>query len=199
MRNEAEGFVVDEPLPEYEAPPVNEVAFGILTEPTAGLTVAHFGRFWERMANRFPRAEEAPPLLPLVETLESAGGTVNLELGDVLPLPRLWLISQDGRTLIQLQRDRFLFNWRKVDDTDSYPRFEAIEEGFRRALQDFTAFLKDSHLPGIQPVQYELTYINNIGLPGANSVVHQVKQILRDYVWEGSHRFLGEADQFNSA
>ena len=187
-----------EPLPEFERPPVNEVAFGMLTEPVEGLLVPHFGRYWASVAAEFPRCEEAPPVLPLVELFGETASTVNLELGDGLPLPRVWLLSETGNNLIQLQRDRLLFNWRRMHPGDEYPRYPSVRAGFGRALDSFQAFLASCALKPARPLQYELTYINHIELE-EGPLAEQVHAVLRDYHWDTERRLLSEADQFNSA
>jgi uncharacterized protein (TIGR04255 family) len=96
-----------EPLPEFDVPPVDEVVFGMLTQPVAGLAIPHFGRFWESVKDTYPKCQEAPPILPLVETFGDQAATMNLELSDV-PLPRVWLVSESENYLIQLSATGFI-------------------------------------------------------------------------------------------
>jgi hypothetical protein len=35
--------------------------------------------------------------------------------GEVFPLPRFWFVAKDEATLLQVQKNAFLFNWRKND------------------------------------------------------------------------------------
>ena len=62
---------------------------------------------------------EHPPLPPVIEALGPVS-TLELQLGNVPPLRRSWLISKDGRSLLQIQEDRFLFNWKKAGPDDGY-------------------------------------------------------------------------------
>jgi uncharacterized protein (TIGR04255 family) len=187
-----------EPLPEFEAPPVNEVVFGLLTQPINGFSVAHFGRFWDRVKDEYPNCQEAPPILPLVETFGDRAATVNVDFSDV-PIPRVWLLSEAGDNLIQLQRDRFHHNWRRVNPDDVYPRYSGVRERFEDALSAFYSFLSDFEIPIPTPLQYELSYINHISISSDSSLADQIKRVLRDYSWESEGRFLGEADQFSRA
>jgi uncharacterized protein (TIGR04255 family) len=186
------------PLPEFDPPPVNEVVFGMLTQPVAGLAIPHFGRFWERVKDTYPKCQEAPPILPLVETFGDQAATMNLELSDV-PLPRVWLVSESENYLIQLQRDRFHCNWRRVRPDDTYPRYPAVRDRFEAALDSFRMFLTEFDLPVAKPLQFELSYINHIPINAEFPLADEIKRILRDYAWESEGRFLGEADQFSSS
>jgi uncharacterized protein (TIGR04255 family) len=192
----------DEPtprlLPEFETPPVNEVVFGLLTRPVAGFAIPHIGRFWEQVKHDYPSSEEAPPLLPLIETFGDTPATMNVELTDV-PLPRVWLVSESGNYLIQLQRDRFHYNWRRVNPQDTYPRYPAVRERFENALTRFMSFLDSSQIEPPTPLQYELTYINHIPISSEDTLGNELRRILRDFTWESVDRFLSEADQFNSS
>ena len=87
---------------------------------------------------------------------------VSIEIQNVPPLPRVWFIRGKGNEIIQVQRDRFLHNWRKMDNKDEYPRFDKVKKGFWDGLLHFKNFLSENALGGIEPLQYETTYINHI-------------------------------------
>ena len=46
-----------------------------------------------------------------------------------------------GSKLIQIQKDRFIHNWRKVGEGDKYPRYEPIRDTFRFELEAFRTVL----------------------------------------------------------
>ncbi len=76
-------------------------------------------------------------------------------------MPRYWLESGDGTTLIQIQRNAFLINWRRRNT--NYPHFEAVKEFFDNTLHNFIAFLDEElHEPTPRMQLAELTYINAI-------------------------------------
>jgi uncharacterized protein (TIGR04255 family) len=78
---------------------------------------------------------------------------------EVYPMPRYFFEAADGVTLIQVQKNGFLFNWRKREA--DYPHFAAVKEAFDRNYMVFTNFIEEvvgiSKL-GIQVA--DLTYIN---------------------------------------
>src|SRR5512142_1132402 len=106
-------------LPEYLKPPVVEVVCGVLFEPVPGFTLPYLGRLWERFPKEFATPTEADPLSPIVETF-SPIPVVRID-PNVYRVPRLWFMNERSDQVIQIQRDRFLCNWRKVGDDHEYP------------------------------------------------------------------------------
>jgi len=181
----------------FTLPPVFEVACGVLFSSPQSLQTSHIGAFWETVRADFPRVEEAPPLPSVVE-----GDGSNLAAFEFLtmpPLRRTWMFSSDGRNLIQLQQDRFLFNWKRADDGDAYPSYEAVIEQFEQHLSGFMAFCRQLGVGEIDIRQFELIYVNHItnsnglGNVGLNS-------LLVDHIRDRSDgRFLPEPEGFSWA
>lgn len=157
---------VNTPLPEFERPPVTEVAVAIQFETLEGLTNAHLGIFWSRIRDQLPGLEIRPPRGPSIETFEvpSAVGErqVQVELVTEQPVGRYRFLSEGESELIQIQSDRFVFNWRKREEDQEYPRFEHIRGQFRRYLSLFRQFLDDEDLPTVRPNQAEISYVNHL-------------------------------------
>ncbi|ANH68774.1 hypothetical protein ABE85_16490 [Mitsuaria sp. 7] len=68
--------------------------------------------------------------------------------------------SADGASLVQLQPDRLYVNWRKMEDSQEYPRFEAVRDRYLRIREQFNLFLKELSGDELSPAGYELTYTN---------------------------------------
>lgn len=98
-------------FPQLDRPPIHEVVTGFLFESMPHLTPVQHGVYWEKRRSSF--AEHL--LQPAV--IEDA----SIDL-DLLPV-RTWLVSPDATRLIQLQHDRLFVNWRRLKETDEYPRF----------------------------------------------------------------------------
>src|SRR5262249_22783622 len=62
--------------------------------------------------------------------------------------------------VIQLQINRYTYNWRKKDAC--YPRYETIYPEFMSKLQGFRDFLRMAGLEDISLNQWEITYVNHI-------------------------------------
>lgn len=179
------------PLPDYEHPPVIEVVCGIQYEPLTNFLVTAFGLFWEKIRDEYPTIEEMAPLPPVIESVSTS--TVrqpNFKLLDTPPLPRLFFLRKDRNWLMQLQRDRFLHNWRKENDTDVYPHYPNVYGTFWKAWERFLAFLADENiaLPTIN--QLEITYINHIPAGQGWENLSDLAKIFVDIGWAKADRFL---------
>lgn len=139
----------------YTNPPVIEVVSGFVLQPVQGLTLPHFGLFWHRIRDEYPEAKHAAPL-GLDESL-----VLDPDVG-LLPPPRIWLIGKAQDQLIQLQRDRFYFNWREGPHKSQYVSYAEIFKRFQAAWELYAGFLADVALAPPIIRECELTYINHV-------------------------------------
>jgi uncharacterized protein (TIGR04255 family) len=142
----------------FRNPPINELVIGAYFEreiPTFGLE--HVGLFWSIIRNEFPRVNQQPILTP-PPLLQSTDQPIELTI-EQFPMPRFWFEATDGITLIQLQKNAFIFNWRKRDA--DYPHFEAVKAAFDKYLSIFVEFVTKEvqTVPNLRVL--ELSYINN--------------------------------------
>lgn len=152
------------PLPEFENPPVVEVALSVQFEALAGLRTPQLGLLWQEFRNRFPITEEHPPLDAVLERF-GIPPTPNIARFQMLtspPVPRCWFLNREGTELVQVQQDRFVHNWRKVGDTDTYPRYDHVKSTFENELRCFDKFLAHHQIGELNPNQCEITYVNHI-------------------------------------
>jgi hypothetical protein len=76
-------------------------------------------------------------------------------------MPRFWLEASDGSTLMQIQKNALLFNWRKKE-TD-YPHFDFVKAAFEKNKKRFFKFLSDELSEAEPKAQLaELNYVNSI-------------------------------------
>lgn len=186
-------------LPDYESPPVIEVVSGITFEPIKGLAAPYLGLLWQKFRSQYPRCREVAPLLPVIEKFdESIPSVENPPFGGEFPGPRIWFETTDGNGLIQVQRDRLLHNWKKERDEDQYPHYDYVIKNFRDSLATFEEFLNENELGAIEPIQYELTYINHI-LEGAGwTALSDLRKIFPDFSWRSiDKRFLPLPETIN--
>lgn len=175
-------------LPNYDKPPVDEVVCGILFEPIVNFFIPHFGLLWEKFKQDYPRCQEVAPLMPVVEGPEQI--TVQEISASEMPLPRVWFLHDDGR-IIQVQRDRFLHNWRKLQPTDEYPRYRTVFEMFQNHFSTFQNFLIENDLGLLIPRQYEMTYVNVIEEDAGWETIEEVNKVFPDFSWGlKTNRFL---------
>ncbi len=168
-------------LPNYCNPPVIEVAYGVSFNPLTALKAPHTGVFWSSIRDAFPEVQHAVPVGPLPK---------EFDMGN-LPLPRIWFISEDENYLVQLQNNRFLYNWRIMRPSDAYPRFEAVQKGFKKYFALFENFVESAGLGDLELQSYELTYINHIERKGKYKNPRHISAIFPDLRWKfPAKRFL---------
>jgi uncharacterized protein (TIGR04255 family) len=78
------------------------------------------------------------------------------------PIPRVWFRSEDGLRFVQLQTDRFLFNWTRGElaNRTPYPHFDAIYAEFDQILKELITLCSEEQLAQLNVTQCELTYVN---------------------------------------
>lgn len=160
----ASAAVSDSGLPDFAQPPVDEVALSLQFAPIPGFSVPHFGLFWEKVRNEYPRFEIQPPI-PNVTEQFGVSADLGRQIGLAFvtaPDVRCWYLDQGGSRLIQVQHDRFVLNWRKVTGTETYPRYPALRKSLETQWERFCDFLKKENLERPKINQCEVLYVNNI-------------------------------------
>lgn len=154
---------VNDPLPKYNNPPVVEVALSVQFE-RLDLSTAHLGLVWEQFRNRFPVIQEKPELDTLHERFDPPGRRtpgVRFEVGS-MPMPRFWFVNESGNELVQVQRDRFIRNWRKTENQPAYPSYDKLRTAFVDDWELFSKFVTAESKSVLVPDQCEVTYVNII-------------------------------------
>ena len=182
-------------LPEYENPPVTEVVCGVLFNTLEAFSLPYLGLFWECVRDEYPKCQEVAPLMPLIENFgENQGST--FQLGNDFPVPRIWFLSREEAGIIQVQRDRFLHNWKKSADDSLYPRYHAVIDLFKKHLSTFENFVGEHGLGKVTPIQYEMTYVNHIPQGDNWHDFSDLGGVLHDYDWTRG-RFLTDIEHLN--
>lgn len=153
------------PTPRFERPPLEEMGMGVQFEPLTNFHAVHFGLFWTRVQATYPRTEEQAPVFAAMEEPEYKPGPPTASpiiTYAVPPLPRCWFLTDDKTELIQVQRDRFVRNWRRVEGGEQYPHYDHISQDFKRDWKKFLAFAEEQNLGPVRTNQCELVYVNNI-------------------------------------
>lgn len=150
-------------LPEFKKPPVIEVAVSIQFKELAKISAPHLGMLWaEHYRERYPQAQQQPPLTNVREAFSPTPARATVEVLPNMPVPRCWFLSEEGTRLIQVQADRFVLNWRKLDTGESYPRYKMIKKQFTEEFARFEKWLQTEGLGEIEIDQSELTYVNHV-------------------------------------
>ena len=175
---------------DYKIPPVVEVVCGAAFQRLNGFKVPHVGIFWKELPSKFEDVEENPPLVYPNEPVEFA---------NIPPHPRTWFLTSDGRELVQLQQNRFLYNWKQPTGKpiDKYPEFANIFPDFLQYLGIFRSFISDQEIGEVEFHQFELTYVNLIPAEAVKGLVEFYSDVLIDHVFKSSRsRFLPRPKTF---
>ncbi len=175
-------------LPKYQNPPLIEVCCGVIFSPFL-LKSTFPGIFANTLKNEFPKVTDAPLI---------ASQPDEFLFSDLVPLRRVWFISEDDQRLIQLQENRFHFNWRKTDnESNSYPHFESVFLHFTRYLKTFLDIYSTETTSESKPshIHFELSYVNLIESISLENMSISLDQLLLDHKYSDSeNRFLKRPD-----
>ncbi|VTU00669.1 Uncharacterized protein OS=Singulisphaera acidiphila (strain ATCC BAA-1392 / DSM 18658 / VKM B-2454 / MOB10) GN=Sinac_4195 PE=4 SV=1 [Gemmataceae bacterium] len=126
---------------------------------------SHYGAFWQTCLPpaEWTEATDAPPLPEQFESFEDPPTwvfpQVLLKFGPAGP-GRAQIRSADGERIIQLQPNRFIYNWQRR--SGEYPSYEGVYRGFETYFSQFEEFVRGRNLGSILPNQWEINYVNRI-------------------------------------
>ncbi len=150
-------------LPWFDNPPLTEVAISVQFESIHGLQAPQIGLLWSKFRKKYPITEQHELINPVLEKFDHPPSSkIQVEISQVTPTPRCWFLNNNGTELIQVQSDRFIHNWRKIDQGNDYPRYGYIRSEFSNELKKFCQFLEEEKLGELKPIQCEISYVNHI-------------------------------------
>jgi len=171
----------DQLLVDFERPPIAEVVAAVGFDDLPDGSLAHFGAFWKsELEAHFPRVQEKAPYQMPVERFGSAAlvPQIQLSISDYVS-PRLWFLNSGGDELLQIQRNWFACNWRKVTSDAYYSHWPNRQASFLKWFSAFESYVQKSSLGPLKVNQCEVTYINHVAL-GADTDPHsKLNNILR--------------------
>lgn len=179
-------------LPSYEHPPVHEVAVGIGFQSLNCWGGTAAGEFWSLVRDRFPESEDRAPLPPLPVT---ASPELQVGLIELPPIRRVWFVSEDESTLIQVQDNRLHVNWRRTTDESAYPRYGHVLEQFAFALECLMKFAGERG-EELQVKAGEVTYVNHIPEGELWNSFSDLSNVFAD--WSVAPRNVGTAESVSS-
>lgn len=150
-------------LPKFKKPPVVELVLGVQFARIEKLNAIYLGAWWQTMKNIFPVMQEKSALPPIVEPLDlSKPIEVRLNITNKPTPSRWWFLTNDHSELIQVQNDRFVYNWRKTSENMTYPSYEHLIENFLKHLHSFCEWIAQERLGPFDPNMCEISYVNHI-------------------------------------
>lgn len=153
----------DKLLPDFENPPVDETVLSIQFSPIPGFSIPHYGLFWDKVRSEYPHIEVHPPIPSVTEQTGRNLQTMRIGLQLIgVPDVRCWYVDKSRNRLFQVQRDRFTYNWRRINGSETYPRYPSLRDSLNTEWCRFREFLKSEKLDVPQVNQCEVTYVNHI-------------------------------------
>lgn len=175
---------VPQALPEYRQPPLIEVVCGLQFAPLTLRTV-HVGDFWQTVRDRYPSSEDHAPLANIFDDGDRGVRVESEAFFDMPPLRRVFFVDDTKNYLLQLGSSRFLANWRKLRDSDAYPRFDAAYTRLTEGWDKFREYASRTDLGPLRLNQYELTYINHIAEEPGRPSPEQATELFSFFRWPG--------------
>lgn len=180
-------------LPDFKDPPVIETVLGVQFTNLDGFTLLHYGLYWEKIQHQYPKIQIVPPLARVMEEFgaeaKPRGTQISMELAEA-PEIRCWFMDESKNHLIQVQRDRFIHNWRKVKGDEKYPHYENIKPKFKEEWGRFCEFLEKQKLGKPDVNQCEVTYVNHIELDGPVKTFSDLPKVISGWSAASSGDFL---------
>jgi uncharacterized protein (TIGR04255 family) len=158
-------LIVDDALARFEHPPVSEVVLGAqFAKPVVDLEV--LANFAVRVKEALPARQQHEALVPTEESFAPPARAPRIQVRAATPvMPRTWFISADERQLVQLQGDRLVLNWRRMNPADRYPSYETLRPVFEGYLTTLEACLNEAGRSPFPVNLAEVTYINELAWP----------------------------------
>jgi uncharacterized protein (TIGR04255 family) len=170
-------------LPDFDSPPVTETVLDVAFAPLQNWRIPHFGLFWQTIKKDYPEFADQPPVILQRERFGDEKMLPRQLAFEILqgPEARCWFISNSR--LIQIQNDRFIQNWRKIEGQEPYPHYDSIRPAFEYEWTRFCEFLSRESLGSPEIQQCEIQYINHIELQGWQTYADLVEALA---IWPGS-------------
>ena len=116
----------------------------------------HIGLYWNRIRDRYPLLRAATPHNRHQPIRHAAH--YKKTPGELFPLPRFWFSSATHPMLIQVQRNAFIFNWRR-GDANEYPHYDTVVKDFWQELESYKAFIQELGPISLDVIQQSKAYL----------------------------------------
>lgn len=188
--------------PSFANPPVVETALSIQFAELLAFRTTHFGLFHRTILDRFPISEDRPRLPPVHEEFPLRPRLqVHFESAAARP-GRVWFRdAPNGCVMLQLQPDRFAFNWCRQEG-ELYPRFHTNLPRLIEHFDGFRDFARAQNLGEVKPDLCEVTYVNDIHPRPGEDAIDCFAAVLSGVRWDysdGSLTRRPESVSFNRA
>lgn len=177
--------------PSFRRPPVVETALGIQFSELRNFKAVHFGLLYEQLKDRFPVVQDHPRLEPIVEMFPPRPRLPAFRIGGAYGGPeRAWYLTRDESRLVQVQPDRFGFNWRSGGEHHEYPRYSENGPKSLSEFRDFCEFCDAHRIGRVEPNLVEVVYVNHIRPQAGETAVECFDAVFSGIDWRHSDELL---------
>ena len=142
-------------------------------------SIGDFGSFWALIRDDFPTCDSKPLIDPTIESFDGyTPGELQFRIVPHDVLPRCFYRAADGGELIQIQSDRFTFNWSSAGG-GRYPNFDMTLARFLKLFEQFSQFIAGQDLGFILIRQCEITNVNIVPVSDLGSSISNVGKAFR--------------------
>ena len=184
----------------FKDAPVIETVLSIQFKPIPGFTIPHFGLYWKEIREEFKHCEIKNPIVHMMEDFQQGpaqrSSVIDLELSPERAI-RYWFMDHTRNTFIQVQQDRFIFNWQRIEKEDVYPRYKTTREKFLNEWKRFCDFLTSENLPTPEVDQCEVTYVNHLEYTAGWDSYGELNKIVSYWSGKASGDFLPPPEKVN--
>lgn len=161
---------MEEEVIDFDNPPLKEVALGLsFNIDEYNFTIE--SDFYNKVKDTFPSITENNPIIMQEEIQEINEGRRQMPV-------RYYFINKTDDMLLQLQRGKFFFNWKK--DLKTYPHYEEMLKYFNKYFDLLKKVFYSKNI-NIEPKKLHITYVNHIYTKDFNN-----KKIFEFYFDENS-------------
>lgn len=184
----------------FKDAPVIETVLSIQFKPIPGFTIPHFGLYWKGIREEFKHCEIKSPIVHMIEDFQRGpaqrSSVIDLELSPERAI-RYWFMDHTRNTFIQIQQDRFIFNWQRIERENVYPRYKTTREKFLEEWKRFCGFLTSENLPTPEVDQCEVTYVNHLEYTAGWDSYGELNKIVSYWSGKASGDFLPPPEKVN--
>lgn len=143
-------------------------------------SLGDYGLFWSEILAEFPVSEVMDPVPVDIEQFgRFQPAQTKLEIMPADSLPRAAFRNAEAGELIQVQPDRFGFNWIKTGGDHEYPHSEATLDRFFQLFELFSYYISKRGLGDISIIQCELTNVNIIPVSDVGQSFADIATVLK--------------------
>jgi uncharacterized protein (TIGR04255 family) len=143
----------------FRKPPIQELICGVQYK-NINLSLPIINEFYTGIKEEFPKIEEKQALGFIAYSMKDADEKILQLKNDAIV--RYWFLKKDDTQLIQLQKNRYHYNWRRLgNENETYPHFKNVFDEFKTNFEKFKNHV-NNYKQNIEINYLEITFLDHI-------------------------------------